>query len=69
MKEYSYQITKYGYKVFCDGVCVHWAESDHRKGKRYNNADKINFTRAAQSHSNYLRTMDKYNMEVKNETL
>lgn len=63
MKNYSYQITKYGYKVFCDGVCIRWAETDHKSGKRYNRADEINFIRAAQGVIHYLQVMDKYNMK------
>ncbi len=65
MKEYSYQITKYGYKVFCDGVCILWAETEHKKGKRWNNVDKISFTRAAQSYINLCRAKDKYNLQNK----
>lgn len=63
MKTYSYEITKYGYKVFCDGVCIRWAETDHKSGKRYNRADEINFIRAAQGVIHYLQVMDKYNMK------
>ena len=63
MKNYSYQITKYGYKIFCDGVCVRWAETEHKSGKRYNRADEINFIRAAQGIIHYLQAMDKYNMK------
>ena len=63
MKTYSYQITRYGYKVFCDGVCVRWAETDHKSGKRYNRADEINFIRAAQGVIHYLQVMDKYDMK------
>lgn len=66
MKTYSYQITKYGYKVFCDGVCVRWAEADHKSGKRYNRRNEIDFTRAAQATIHYLQVMDKYNMTDKN---
>jgi hypothetical protein len=66
MKTYTYQITKYGYKVFCDGVCIRWAESDHKSGKKYNRADEINFIRAAQGVIHYLQAMDKYNMTNKN---
>lgn len=66
MKNYSYQITKYGYKVFCDGVCVRWAEADHKSGKRYNKADEINFIKAAQGVIHYLQVIDKYNMTDKN---
>lgn len=65
MKTYSYQITKYGYKVFCDGVCVRWAEADHKSGKRYSRRDEIDFTRAAQGVIHYLQVMDKYNMTEK----
>ena len=63
MKNYSYQITRYGYKVFCDGVCVRWAETDHKSGKRYNRADEINFIKAAQGVIHYLQVMDKYDMK------
>lgn len=65
MKNYSYQITKYGYKVFCDGVCIRWAETEHKSGKRYNRADEINFIRAAQGVIHYLQAMDKYDMKEK----
>lgn len=54
MKNYSYQITKYGYKIFCDGVCIIWAETDHRSGKRYNKKDVIDCTKAAQARIHYL---------------
>lgn len=66
MKNYSYQITKYGYKIFCDGVCIIWAETDHRSGKRYNKKDVIDCTKAAQAQIHYLQVMDKYNMTDKN---
>lgn len=66
MKTYSYQITKYGYKIFCDGVCVEWAEADHKSGKRYSRRNEIDFTRAAQAKINYLRVMEKYNMKTEN---
>lgn len=65
MKSYSYQITKYGYKIFCDGVCVEWAEADHKSGKRYSRRNEIDFIRAAQAKINYFQVMDRYNMEVK----
>lgn len=66
MKTYSYQITKYGYKVFCDGVCVRCAEADHKSGKRYSRRNEIDFIRAAQGVIHYLQAMDKYNMTDKN---
>lgn len=66
MKNYSYQITRYGYKVFCDGVCVKWAETDHRSGKRRNRKDEIDCIKAAQATIHYLQVMDKYNMTDKN---
>lgn len=61
MKNYTYTVNKWGYKVFCDGKCILWAESEHRKGKRYCEKDIEDFTKAAEMYIRLCKTMDKYN--------
>lgn len=63
MKNYTYSVNKWGYKVFCDGKCIHWAETEHRKGKKYCEKDITNFTRAAEAHIHLCKAMDKYYQE------
>lgn len=65
MKTYTYEITKYGYKVFCDGVCIRWAETNHKSRKYDRGIDRINFIKAAQATIHCLQVMDKYDMKEK----
>lgn len=61
MKNYTYEVNKWGYKVFRNGKCICWAESEHRKGKRYCKKDIEDFTKAAEAHICLCKAMDKYN--------
>lgn len=62
MKEYSYQAFMGGYKVFCNGVCILWAEAD-KKGKRkprYSKTEVEGNKRAAEAYINRCKAWDKY---------
>ena len=64
MKNYTYSVNKWGYKVFCDEKCIFWAETEHRKGKKYCEKDDIvDFTKAAEAHIHLCKAMDKYYQE------
>lgn len=63
MKNYTYSVNKWGYKVFCDGKYIHGAESGHRKGKKYCKKDIEDFTKAAEAHIRLCKAMDKYYQE------
>lgn len=61
MSNYTYTVNKWGYKVFCDGKCILWAETDHRANKRYNKKDIEDFTNAAKAYIHLCEAIDKYN--------
>lgn len=59
MSHYTYTVNKWGYKVFRDGKCILWAETEHRKGKRYCKKDIEDFTKAAEAYIRLAKALEK----------